>query len=57
MCLRKSIFTYCENSLMPYLSTSGKLGESLTSKSWNIKTYVFDSWTFNSPDLLKYGIF
>jgi hypothetical protein len=41
---------------MPYLSTSGQLGESWTFKSWGLKTYVFESWTFNSVDLLKYGM-
>jgi hypothetical protein len=32
------------------------IGESWTFKSWGVKTYVLESWTFNSPDLLKYGI-
>jgi hypothetical protein len=41
---------------MPYLSTLGQLEESWTFKSWGVKTYVFESWTFDSPDLLKYGI-
>jgi hypothetical protein len=41
---------------MPYISTSRQLGESWTFKSWGVKTYVFESWTFNSPNLLKYGI-
>ena len=27
-----------------------------TFKWWGLKTYVFESWTFNSPGLLKYGI-
>jgi hypothetical protein len=39
-----------------YLSTFGQLGESWTCKSWGMKTCVFESKTFNSPDLLKYGI-
>jgi hypothetical protein len=38
------------------LSTFGQLGESWTFKSWGVKTYIFESWTFNSPELLKYGI-
>jgi hypothetical protein len=38
---------------MPYLSTSGQLEESWTFKSWGVKTYVFESWTFNCSDLLK----
>jgi hypothetical protein len=41
---------------MPYLSTSGQLGESWTFQSWDVKTYVFEPWIFNSPDLLKYGM-
>ena len=41
---------------MPYLSTSRQLEESWTCRLWDVKTYVFESWTFNSLDLLKYGI-
>jgi hypothetical protein len=41
---------------MPYLSKHGQFGESWTFKSWDVKTYVFELWTFNSPNLLKYGI-
>jgi hypothetical protein len=32
------------------------LEESWTFILWGLKTYVFESWTFNSLDLLKYGI-
>jgi hypothetical protein len=42
--------------IMPYLSTFGQLGEYWIFKSWGMKTCLFESWTFNSLDLLKYGI-